>query len=242
MEELLQVDRITVYRMVKDGRLKGVKVGKQWRFRSQDIAALISGDIAIAEPVSMQAREALPIHCVQVIQDVFADILQIGAVTTDVDGEPITEISNSCAFCNLILSNPAGRAGCVASWKRLAQGSQDEPEFAQCHAGLQYARGKVKVGNELMSILVAGQFYISAPSELDRTAHVSKLAAQYGLDAGELAQAAATVRTLDVRNQENIGHWLKRVAATFEQIARERADLLNRLQTIAAVSSFDQNL
>ena len=43
VQDLLQVDRITIYRMLKDGRLKGVKVGKQWRFQTQEIEDLVSG-------------------------------------------------------------------------------------------------------------------------------------------------------------------------------------------------------
>ena len=32
LEDLLKIDRITVYRMLNDGRLKCVKIGNQWRF------------------------------------------------------------------------------------------------------------------------------------------------------------------------------------------------------------------
>ena len=31
IEEILKVDRITIYRMLGDGRLRGFKVGGQWR-------------------------------------------------------------------------------------------------------------------------------------------------------------------------------------------------------------------
>ena len=30
--DMLKVDRITIYRMLQDGRIKGVKIGQQWRF------------------------------------------------------------------------------------------------------------------------------------------------------------------------------------------------------------------
>ncbi|MGB9754636.1 helix-turn-helix domain-containing protein [Roseiflexus castenholzii] len=32
VQDLLKLDRTTVYRMLKEGRLTGVKVGQQWRF------------------------------------------------------------------------------------------------------------------------------------------------------------------------------------------------------------------
>ena len=37
LQDLLQVDRITIYRMLKDGRLEGFKVGGQWRFSRQTV-------------------------------------------------------------------------------------------------------------------------------------------------------------------------------------------------------------
>ena len=44
VEELLNVDRTTIYRMLKDGRLTGAKIGKHWRFsfRKLKIFCLVS--------------------------------------------------------------------------------------------------------------------------------------------------------------------------------------------------------
>ena len=39
------------------------------------------------------------------IQDVFAEALDIGCVSTSMDGTPMTPVANSCEFCNLILGN-----------------------------------------------------------------------------------------------------------------------------------------
>ena len=41
VQELLRVDRITVYRMLNDGRLKGVKIGQQWRFPAREVERLL---------------------------------------------------------------------------------------------------------------------------------------------------------------------------------------------------------
>ena len=39
LEELLQLDRVTIYRMVKDGEIPALRVGGQWRFSSEAIDA-----------------------------------------------------------------------------------------------------------------------------------------------------------------------------------------------------------
>ena len=41
LQDLLQVDRITIYRMLHDGRLRGFKVGGQWRFSRTAIRSWI---------------------------------------------------------------------------------------------------------------------------------------------------------------------------------------------------------
>ena len=138
VQSLLKVDRTTVYRMLKDGRLTGVKIGQQWRFPREEVDALLAGSPAVEEP-SAPPRDILPLHCVQPIQDVFSEIGGISVVTTAPDGEPLTQPSNPCTFCALIQSSPSGRQACIASWRRLAEQSERRPVFAACHAGLHEA-------------------------------------------------------------------------------------------------------
>ena len=40
-----------------------------------------------------------PAHCVQAIQDLFADVSQVGAHVIDLQGEPLTQPSHPCGFC-----------------------------------------------------------------------------------------------------------------------------------------------
>ena len=48
VSQMLGVDRSTVYRMAESGRLPAMKIGRQWRFPAEQIAALLgaSGDLA----------------------------------------------------------------------------------------------------------------------------------------------------------------------------------------------------
>lgn len=41
--DLLRVSSQTIYNMIKDGRLKAVKMGREWRFMRKDIESLIDG-------------------------------------------------------------------------------------------------------------------------------------------------------------------------------------------------------
>ncbi|HER34098.1 MAG TPA: DNA-binding protein, partial [Halothiobacillaceae bacterium] len=85
LQELLQVDRITVYRMLQDGRLQGFKVGGQWRFSRQAIEQWLReqrGDLEA--PQAAQAGNdlrpstgVLPLSCLSAIQDIFAQALEV---------------------------------------------------------------------------------------------------------------------------------------------------------------------
>lgn len=236
VQDILQVDRITIYRMLKDGRLNGVKVGNQWRFHFKDIERMLSPEDQSDQPYA--PSEILPLHCIQVIQDVFAEILDVGAVTTDVDGQPASEISNSCDFCNLILDSPTGKQACIDSWKKLAQTPKSDPEFFQCHAGFQYARGRIEHDRELISVLIAGQFLTAAPHPEELEGRINELSKAHNIPRESFIKATSGIRILNRNNQEQIGKWLKKVANTFEIITKERAELLERLANIAEMSTF----
>jgi excisionase family DNA binding protein len=237
VQELLNVDRTTIYRMLKDGRLTGVKVGQHWRFSIQEVNDLLSsGAVRAVDSGTPASANVLPLHCMQPVQDVFAEIAQVGSVTTDKDGKPLTNISNSCDFCKLILGSSEGRQACIASWSQLAGRKAAAPEFTSCHAGLQYARARIELGGELIAILVAGQFYVEAPDAENEAVRLRALAGKYQIDETLLTQATARIPVLDDRKIPQISGWLERVAYTFEQISAERATFMDRLRQIAEMS------
>ena len=97
LEEILQVDRSTVYRMAEAGRLPAMKVGKQWRFPADELdswfATRMTAPLPPARPatparpgIDSQSRplaSLLPLACVQLIQNAFAELLGVMAVITD---------------------------------------------------------------------------------------------------------------------------------------------------------------
>lgn len=234
VQDLLKVDRVTVYRMLKDGRLSGVKVGQQWRFEQASVEALLSGTCAVEPSLPSRPADILPIHCVQPIQDVFAEVADVGAITVAPDGAPLTEASRTCRFCALLQSSPSGRLACQESWRRLSE--VDPGAFATCHAGLSYAHARIRLEGETVALIITGQFNVEAPDPATSEAQIARLAAAHGLDPAELATAAAEIPTLDARAHSRLPGWLERVAATFETIARERANLLGRLRRIAEMT------
>lgn len=236
LQELLNIDRTTVYRMLKDGRLNGIKVGNQWRFSREEVNALLSGRSAPATtsgPPALSPADSFPVKCVQAMQDVFAEVLGVGVVTTDPNGEPLTALSNACHFCQLILASRSGQQACIRSWRTLAQ-QQSKKGFSTCHAGLRYAQAPIKVKGQITTMLVAGQFYAQPPSATEEATRLQELAETHNISPIRLRAAADSVPVLNEHAQEHIEGWLKKEARVIEEFSNERIDMMRRLQMKAA--------
>ncbi len=162
LQDLLKIDRITVYRMLNDGRLKGVKIGKQWRFPQNEIDRFMGEQKDSSDtPSSEVDLTDFPSDCVQRVQEIFAGIIGIGAITVTLRGEGLTEATYSNPFCKLMHANPSAREACQASWRKIALQSTGNPSFQVCHAGLCYQRAMINLEEQPTAWLVAGQFYLS---------------------------------------------------------------------------------
>jgi excisionase family DNA binding protein len=235
LQDLLQVDRVTIYRMLNDGRLRGFKVGGQWRFPQREIEAWLQeqqSKLELAGRLPPLGRtlapsiRTLPLSCVQAIQGVCAEALDIASVTVDLDGNPLTDISNSCQFCDLILATEEGRRRCQAAWKLVGNGS-----VHPCHAGLSCVSAPIEVGGQPVAVTAGCQFAGEA-WQID----LYTLAADLGLDERDLEAAAGTVRLVPKETLPRVSRLLRRIAGIFSEIGEERLDLLSRLEHIAEMS------
>jgi len=222
VQDLLKVDRITVYRMLNDGRLKGVKIGQQWRFPSTEVERLLSG---VPSPAATTVR-AFPSHCVQTIQSLFSAIGQVGALMIDIAGEPLTEPSTACRFCALMQSTTAGRAACQQSWRQFAAAS--DGDALVCHAGLQYSRAPIFDNGERIGWFLAGPFQPAAGID------PVSLAASSGIAPDEIRAAAAEIpASADITQMRA---WPQQASTAIQAILSERSGLMQRLQHIAEIS------
>ena len=234
VQDLLKVDRITIYRMLQDGRLRGVKIGQQWRFAQRDVERLLSGAPASDEALAPSSSDAnFPTHCVQTIQDLFSDVSQISALVVDNAGHPITQVSRACAFCQQVMQNPAGQAACQDSWREIAQQASSGRKFFTCHAGLQYICAPISDQNEPGGYFLAGQFYWQAPEAREQAERLRRTASQAELNTTELLQASAAIPVMAPDQHQQVETWPQTAARAIESILRERTGLIQRLQQIA---------
>lgn len=236
VQEFLKVDRITVYRMLQDGRLKGVKVGQQWRFTRKEIENLLSNETTVEPVVSPPAGAGFPTHCVQTIQDLFSDVSQIGGQVIDMDGNPLTEMSQPCALCKLVQSSPSGKQACRESWRSFAQQSQSGARFFTCHAGLQSIGAPIIEKNQQIGLFLAGQFYWTAPDQREEAGRLRRLASTCQLPLETIQEAAKGLPVIAAGQQARAEEWPKSVARAIQSILHERGSFMERLQQIASLT------
>ena len=239
VQELLQVDRTTIYRMLNDGRLTGIKIGQQWRFSKKEIEALLTGAKNAKPQTTEFSSEVLPLHCLQSIQDVFAEISEIGSITLSPDGKPLTTMSNPSQFCTLVRSVEQGKEDCRHSWLEVAEKSRNKTTLHTCHAGLQCIASRVEIDNHLSALLLACQFKTQNTENQHNQENINQLAKKYNMDPETLLNAYQKIPTIDARLESSIHEWLVKVAKTFEDIGIDRAELISRLKQIAAMSTIE---
>ncbi len=241
--DILSIDRTTVYRMLKDGRLSGMKIGQQWRFPRHEIDMLLRGlkrtsPATKTEPNTRNETDhPLPVQDVQPIQDVFAELAEVGAITTDMDGQALTEISNSGIYCKMIRSTESGRRACSASWRDLARRSEQQTDFFVCHAGLSYASARINITDAHPAQLVTGQFYADLPDWDEEKKVARETAVLHGLNKEAMAEAITKISVFNKYKRTEIHTWLSKTANSLEHSIRERVDLSRRLRAIAQMSN-----
>jgi ligand-binding sensor protein len=234
--------------MLQDGRIKGVKVGQQWRFASKEIERVMGGEAAQESPQPSASQDpTFPTHCVQTIQDLFSDVSQIGALVVDVNGEPVTEISHSCSFCQMILSSAAGKNACRATWQSIARSarsarSDSGGQYAGCHAGLLYTYAPILDKSEKVGTYLVGQFLLKGYEAGEEAALAKQLAEKYDLSKDALQQALSTVPVVGPDRQPHLKTWPAAAVKAVESIMVERRGFLERLQQIANLTQFSNGV
>ncbi len=232
VQDLFKVDRITVYRMLQDGRLKGVKIGKQWRFHKSEIDRLLSGEPVSVE-IDPEGNKVFPVHCVQTIQDLFSSVSKMSALIVDLSGTPVTKISRTHRFCELIMSSPDGKTACQTCWRESAKQKPVTNQSFTCHAGLNYVGTTILHNQEPQGLFLMGQVYLEKPVQSEADLLYHQLAEKYNLSESELKQAAAEIPVLVGEDKNHLRQQPSAAAKAVESIFTERSAFLKRLQEIA---------
>jgi excisionase family DNA binding protein len=238
VQEILKVDRITVYRMLNDGRLKGTKIGQQWRFSVDEVERLLGINAYAVDLPSANPDSFFPAHCIQTIQDLIAEVSQLSAVVIDMDGNPLTELSNPTDFHKILASSPGGKSACRSSWQMFSRDSAPVEgsagsKFFTCFAGLHYVGAPIMDRENQVGLFLVGQFYWQSPDPREEGERIRRLAQACNLSQKALQDAAGRVPLIAPEQHARVESWPFTAARAVQSILRERIGFMERLQQIA---------
>jgi excisionase family DNA binding protein len=232
VQDLFKVDRSTIYRMAEDGRLPAVKVGRQWRFRSDSVHSLLGGTPAPTLTDDRTLDSIIPTQTAQAIADLAADLFNVMAVVTDMDGRPLTTVANQCGYFQAIYN---GRAdACSEGWRQLGEAPELEPHFVRSHIGLLCARSYIRMGSTLAGMVIVGGVApeVWPPSDEE----VAAIAAETGTDVSIITEHINEVFWIDRPHQDWVLRNLSRVSGLISRLADDHGQLVNKLETIASLA------
>ncbi|MEA3510801.1 MAG: helix-turn-helix domain-containing protein [Actinomycetota bacterium] len=149
VQELIRVDRSTIYRMAESGRLPAIKIGRQWRFPSDAIHEWLGS-------TPNDDAGALPPSSTQDVADLFAELYGVMVIVTDIVGNPLTSVSNPCGYFSAVSGEASALERCITEWKALGNQYDFEPRLRPSHLGFLCTRAFIRVGNELAGMVISG--------------------------------------------------------------------------------------
>ena len=235
LEELIRVDKSTIYRMAEDGRLPAVKVGRQWRFPEDAVMGWLGIDTGGAVMrIEHNLRDLVTPGVATAVAVLAAAAMGVMVVVTDMDGRPLTPVANPCGLFNAVAADPAILPRCISSWQKYASAPDLVPRFGPSEFGFLCARAFVRRDTRLLGMVIAGGVAPDAWPPAPSTAR----AITTGLGVAEevFADHADEVYHLAHSEQARLLGLLPRVALLVSQIADEAGAVAGKLSAIAELA------
>ena len=235
LQDLIRVDKSTIYRMAEDGRLPAVKVGRQWRFPEREVMGWLGADTtSAAMHVEHNLRDLVSLGVAAAVADLSAAALGVTVVITDMDGRPLTPVANPCGLFSAVAADPAVLPRCIATWRHYGSVPDLIPRFGPSEFGFLCARAFVRRDTRLLGMVIAGGI---APDEWPPTGDaVARIASGLGVSAELVADHATEVHYVSHTEQARLLGLLPRVALLVSQIADEATATAGTLTAIAGLA------
>jgi excisionase family DNA binding protein len=222
LQEMIRVDKSTIYRMAESGRVPAVKVGRQWRFPAAEVRRWLAGETPPANgtPAVPSGPPAAATHDLAAL---FADLFGVMVVATDMEGRPITPVINPCGYFDAVAEAPGAVERCVDEWRTYTGDYDLEPRLRTSHLGLLCARAYIRKGNELIGMVLAGGI---APDQWPPDLETADAIADASMTTSEtILSNAEEVYHLDEPARQALLRGLSRLGTHLSRLAADDAGL-----------------
>lgn len=167
---------------------------------------------------SIKLTDLIDVSVLQEIQDGFADVTGMAALTTDADGNPVTKGSNFTDFC--MKYTRQSKLGCERCEKCDKQGGEATHRTGKasayvCHGGLMDFAAPIMVNGEFIGSFIGGQVLTEPADE----AKFRKIAKELGINEDEYIAALRKVQIVPKRKVEAAAKFLHTIAKNISSMA-----------------------
>lgn len=168
--------------------------------------------------MSIALTDLISVSTLQSIQDGFANLTGMAALTTDADGNAVTNGSNFTEFCiDLTRKSKEGCRKCTQCDKR---GGEDallsrRSVAYSCHAGLVDFAAPIMLGDEMIGSFIGGQVLTEEPDE-DKFRAIAR---NIGVDEDKYIAALRKVKIVERKQVETAADFLFVIAGLLSQTA-----------------------
>ena len=167
---------------------------------------------------SIKLTDLIDVSVLQEIQDGFAAVTGMAALTTDADGNPVTKGSNFTDFC--MKYTRQSRLGCERCEKCDKNGGEQTHNTGRsvaysCHAGLMDFAAPIIVNGEFIGSFIGGQV-LTAPADENK---FRKIAREIGVDENEYIAALKKVQIVPKAKVEAAAKFLHTIAKNISAMA-----------------------
>lgn len=181
---------------------------------------------------SLKLTDLIDVSVLQEIQDGFADVTGMAALTTDADGNPVTKGSNFTDFC--MKYTRQSRLGCERCEKCDRDGGEQTHRTGKaaaysCHAGLMDFAAPIMVNGEFIGSFIGGQVLTEAPDE----AKFRRIAKELGINENEYIAALRKVKIVPKARVESAAKFLHTIAKNISAMAYTNYMMNQRNDTLS---------
>lgn len=237
LQDLIRVDKSTIYRMAEDGRLPAVKVGRQWRFPETAVREMLGQAPQRPEPTPEQRSllASLDQSVTQAVADLAAETFGAMVVVTGMDGQPMTEVSNPCGLFAVVAGEPQVLPKCIDTWAHYGEVPDLVPSYRPSQFGFLCARTFVRVGNELLGMMIVGGIAPEVWPPPDEAMRAT--ASAFGIEPAVLHHHIDEVYRLDQPAKDRILALLPQFGVLLSRMASSSSSLVGRLDAIASLAA-----
>lgn len=166
----------------------------------------------------IKLTDIIDVDTLQQIQDGFSLLTGMAALTTDADGNAVTQGSNFTDFCmNLTRKSKLGCERCEQCDKKGGETTMKtrRPSTYYCHGGLVDFASPIMLNGQMIGSFIGGQVLPEPPDERK----FREIAKELGINPDEYIKAVRKVKIVPKEQIDNAANYLFTIATVLSKVA-----------------------